>query len=806
MKNIISQKGKRAFFLAFLFLLISLASPAEVKIRHFAESDGLPQSNVTCVFQDFQGYIWISSWNGLARYDGSSFHHYKARQGDNCPMPSNKILFIREASGGDILCKCPSGFYLFRRKDKRFVALPQKKSDSGDRFRATPDEISMIAALPKYAGKEFQILYRDRQNGYWINSHDGLDRVSFAKPPMSPIKYGDKAEEFVRAIFRDHNGRLFIADKNGYVRIADKSGKPLGFIDANGNLAKGKACFGRKVYCIFEDSHGWLWMGTKTDGLHRLKPTKNNGFIDFIFSKSSNKEWALNCDYIYSIAEDKRGRIIVGTYGGGVNIISNPHSDRPQTVNSNRGLVGYPANALDVRDMELLADGTLLVATSSGLLSCSVNSTTGKRGVMNLKCYMNVRRPTDKMSLSNNQVMDVLKATDGTIYAATYGGGLNIITQRKLLTDKIEMRALTTDNGMASDVCMSLCEDRDGMIWIVSEHCLMMYNPKNKSFTNYTESMFADGFTFSEAEPLCMGSVIYFATTQGTLCLNTANLKRNTFKPKIVFDAPQTIDLSPDKKTLSVELAALDYNQNEPIQYAYMLEGVDKEWMYTRDNHINLTNIPAGTFRLKVRSTNGDGVWMDNEESIMIHRTPYFNERPLAWMLYGGLALALLFCICKAIKYVRKLEQEVKDLRLSKEERMEYLKMRLGDIMDGENEQNNAKNTDFIEYSDFHKKVEDFIEANISNPDLGVTDFAQEVGMSRSAFYVQMKKEFGCTPNGYITEKKILHSVELLRKCPELNISEVAYRSGFSDPKYFSRCFKKIKGCTPTEIRNGNNV
>lgn len=69
-----------------------------------------------------------------------------------------------------------------------------------------------------------------------------------------------------------------------------------------------------------------------------------------------------------------------------------------------------------------------------------------------------------------------------------------------------------------------------------------------------------------------------------------------------------------------------------------------------------------------------------------------------------------------------------------------------------------------------------------------------------------MKKEFGCTPNNYITEKRIDHAYKLLKENPELNISEIAYRCGFSDPKYFSRCFKKNIGRTPSEIREHNNA
>ena len=100
-----------------------------------------------------------------------------------------------------------------------------------------------------------------------------------------------------------------------------------------------------------------------------------------------------------------------------------------------------------------------------------------------------------------------------------------MVTSKSLLTDKIEMKALTADNGMASDVCLSLCEDHDGIIRIISEHSLMMYHPKNRSFTNYTESMFSDGFAFSEAEPLIAGHMMYVGTTQGLLCINTSVLK-----------------------------------------------------------------------------------------------------------------------------------------------------------------------------------------------------------------------------------------------------------------------------------------
>ena len=95
-------------------------------------------------------------------------------------------------------------------------------------------------------------------------------------------------------------------------------------------------------------------------------------------------------------------------------------------------------------------------------------------------------------------------------------------------------------------------------------------------------------------------------------------------------------------------------------------------------------------------------------------------------------------------------------------------------------------------------KVWAYMERNMANAELTVDSFAQDMGMSRSVFYLNMKRVFGVTPNNFMQEARIAYAKELLR-AHSGNISEVAYKCGFSDPKYFSRCFKKATGMTPSE-------
>lgn len=792
----------RIFSLLLLFLSIrlSLSAMPSYQIKRFSDREGMPQNQVTCVMQDSKGYIWISSWNGLSRYDGYNFIHYKARQGDNCPLHTNRILYIRETQKGDILCKCHDGYYMFKTKEKRFVALDKHFKDHGDRYRPTARQKALVGNISEYSGIEFKILYQDRQKGYWIYTHKGLDRITFGDDKISPVKYSDHGEEFVRAIYRDHKGRLFIADKNGFVRITSPDGTSSAYLTGNGTLSVQRKPFGVKVYSIYQDSRGYVWMGCKPEGLFRLKDTGRGGFSVKYFSHDSKDKYSLSCNSIYSIAEDKRGRILLGTYGGGLNIVENAGSDNPQFINSGNRLRNFPYAANFIHDIKLLPSGILLIGTNTGLYTCRISDTPQR-----MMFYANRRVPSEKTSLSNDQIMSILHSHDGKLYVATYGGGLNIIKSKELLSDKIEFHAMTTDNGMASDVALSMCEDASGKIWIVSEHTIMEYNPSTNTFSNITNGLFTEGFSFSEVPPLYVKSdnSMILGTTQGALTIRLKNIGKSTFKPKIVFDTSDSISLSPDEKTLSVGFAALDYNKNEPIRYAYKLEGVDKEWLYTVDNHVNLSNIPAGTFRLRVRSTNGDGVWMPNEACITISRTPYFNERPVAWMIYGGLILAIVFVAVKVMRYIRRLEQEIKKMRLSGDEKMEYIKVRLGDMMDRSTDESDGDvNEDaFIENSEFKSKVETFMKANISNPDLSVSAFAKEMGVSRSVLYLQMKNIYGSTPNTYIQDLRIEMASRLLRQDRNLNISEIAYQCGFSDPKYFSRCLKKAKGCTPTEYR-----
>lgn len=110
----------------------------DFRVQHFSETDGISQGIVQNIIQDESGYIWISTWNGLNKYDGYKFRVFKSRVGDGNPLFNNRIVNIRQSSSGNIWCRTlDDKIYLFDVQEERFI--------------------DVLADLEKKLGRQFKI-------------------------------------------------------------------------------------------------------------------------------------------------------------------------------------------------------------------------------------------------------------------------------------------------------------------------------------------------------------------------------------------------------------------------------------------------------------------------------------------------------------------------------------------------------------------------------------------------------------------------------------------------------------------------
>ena len=792
-----SATMKKLILLLLICLCVPLAASIthdnDIRIQHFGESDGFSEALVQHMIQDRQGYIWLATWDGLRRYDGYRFETFKTRPGDNCPLETNRFSYLAEDGNGNIICRSNEKSYLFNTQSHRFEIYNKKVKTKV--YHASEAVKKLVAQIKDYENIEVRILLTDRQQGIWTYTHRGLERLSQTSQTARTQKIAQQGEEVVSALLTDRQNQLWAADKNGYIRISRK-GTPMRWLATDGTLHTTPVCFGNAAYCLYEDSKGIVWIGAKPGGLFRLTPA-NGRFIVKRFVPDEYDTYSINNESVYGIAEDTEHRLIIATFGGGMNIGIQQTDGSMRFVHCGNQLKIYPKDGLLSRCVWLLSDGTALLGTNDGLYTVSLNEPYEK-----MHFYVNRRQPDRASSLSNNYVMEILQTRKGEFFLATSGGGTEKILSRKLLSDTIRFQHYSVSEGIASDMNQTLAEGRDGSLWIVSAGSLSLLNTSTGVATNYWRLLSDAGEVFTEATPaLLSDSSMVLGTTQGTLTLHPQQMAKSRFVPKIVFDCEKEIRLSPDERDINIRFAALDYNKNEEIVYAYRMEGIDQKWRYTRNNEINYASLAPGTYTLHVKSTNGDGVWVDNEETIVLHRAAHFNETPWAWMLYGLLTALLIFIVGATVKYIRMLQRELKDTRLTSKEQIELLGAQLKQLLPITEDVKEIHEEDGqLSHEDrqFANRLKDFVTKNIDNASLSVMDMAQAMNVSRTVLFVRMKHIFDSSPNNYLLNTRINYAKRLLSES-STRVSDVAYRCGFSDPKYFSRCFKKLTGMLPKE-------
>lgn len=326
---------------------------------------------------------------------------------------------------------------------------------------------------------------------------------------------------------------------------------------------------------------------------------------------------------------------------------------------------------MKVRNIAEAPGGVILVGTTNGLLTFSNNF----ERLEEIKFYRNIRRPGDKNSLSANDIMHIYTDKNKTTYIISFTGGVNKVISPNLLNENIQFRNYDKNNGLASDLALSMIEDTQNQLWVVSEIALSKFDPAKETFENYELSSIYQEFNFSEALPIINArNQIILGTDKGFLEVSPEKMRKSSYVPPIVFtglkiqghltdhsiDNLEELELEPSQRNVTFQFAALDYVNPKGILYAYRLQGLEKEWNEADNNRsASYINLPAGKYQLQIKSTNSDGVWVDNVRTLSIHVLPTFWETYWAWLLYFILFILFTASIVYVLFYIYRLRHRV---------------------------------------------------------------------------------------------------------------------------------------------------
>ncbi|MDE6371280.1 MAG: helix-turn-helix domain-containing protein [Duncaniella sp.] len=876
-------------------------------VRTYDERDGLSHRAVKQVVQDENGVLWVATWNGLNRFDGSRFDCIRPGIDDPVRSYSSRLYDIKAGANGALWCRidgklvrfdvndysfrdshslleknvgCPielksisisrDSCLVLRLDDGRFISIgpdgdetraefvtePGKPVGSGiaagSRFQpqgeyaSVPRVLSYIDDGGTYwlvtrdgdilsgktpsgpfelrdrlflSGQGLRFCTLDSQGNLWMASKRGLHRLTIGTVPFTRI--GSDRESRLRTAFRDSAGRIWLSWSDADC-LAVASGPELDelkYIAADGRLSDTPVAFGAAVYSIAETPGGEMWLGTKPDGLYRLKPV-TGGYEKEHYVHDGQAGTPSGTSY-YDASVDSRGRLWLASMGGGIDVVEHPSTDRP-VFTSLAGCKGYPVEARSVRRLMVVGDSLAVAATTGGLLTLRIPSSFPADS---LECSLSVSEAGNAMSLGSVATMDVLipdaqvplliaTESDGVARMETPLDGSVAATRR--------FSSIHSQGGTTPDIALSMSQwPGCDTVLVVSPNEVYLLDPLTGETVVYGSSFWQQDMFFSDSRPMWLGNGSWLMGLENGAVVVKLDEPRDEArnyplwvtalsipggKKRQLPPSAEVIELTPDERDITLHFATVAYAYPRSIRYAYKLD--DDDWTTLDESgSLSFANLRPGRYTVSLRSTDTHGEWLDNERKLIIDVRPTFWETPLARVIYVLVVLMALGAIAYTIIYIKRIKRRQRELL---ESQLKLLETRTTDGLntDGYNVNKGADkeaSESTRRLSDEDKelmgKIMDFIEKNISDPSVTVDDMAEAVAVSRRGLTRKMKNLMGVTPADFMRETRLTRSASLLIGTTR-PIKEIAAECGFSDINYFGKSFKSWSGHTPKTFRD----
>ncbi len=516
-----------------------------------------------------------------------------------------------------------NGALLYKIREDRFYNFINNEFDEGS-FTTEDAVRSMLV---------------DRSGTLWFGTWgDGISLLSPAAQKFLHYKYlpgetNGLQNNYITSFAEDKKGNIWIGTKTGGLSKFDPIEKTFEnyfqeFASPDPNSTE--------ITYLFYDSNENLWIGTYDDALYRFNPA--TGF-KVHYQKGSSKN-NVSQKRISAITEIKPGEILISTYGGGLNIYN-------YQTDFFRHFIHHPDDSTSIPDNQIWLpflgdDGNYYFSGNSAAGLIQFNPETEK--------FQEIH---PKKSISTFMMPG--KTSDGRVFVNEVTEGLREI----ITTDVITVNTVYDSNGNLLKNIETILVDANDKLWLGTGNGLLEFDLNNKTVIRYDANDGLQGYEFNRfAAYKSASGEMYFGGTKGFNMFHPDVMKLSTYEPPIVFtdfklfqesmsiddDSPlkqnilmtDKLALNYDQNDFSISFAALDFSNPQKIEYKYMLENHDEEWIMVGNNNIaSYTNMDPGHYTFRVLATNGDGQWNQQSAKLEITITPPWWQTNLAYLLYG---------------------------------------------------------------------------------------------------------------------------------------------------------------------------
>mgnify|MGYP000176845682 CR=1 FL=1 len=632
-------------------------------VRHYAYPEnsvaGLSKSNVSVLYQDKENNIWLGFKNGLARLNKATdaFEFFRMNN-QNKKALTNHVRSLCEDYLGNLWIGTYNGLYVLNANKKSISHFQHDENN--------PNSLSQNSIYK---------IYQDIKGDMWIGTYAGgvsyYDRSYDVFQHFSSGANNTKLNyKVVSSIIEDENNNLWIGTEGGGINVYNqKTGVFKYYVN---NPKNPNSLSANNVKAMIQDRAGNFWIGTHDEGLNFLNP-KQKPFQFKRFKNNPNNTNSLSNNRIISLFEDHKNNLWIGTSGGGLNVL-NTKTNKINRIKDSLGLTGK----LIYKIAETSNKNELLIGGSNGLAKIDIDT-----WQLSKIDYLE-----KSGAQTSDAVLSVYEDKNKNLWIGTEGDGLYHYNATSQETIKFD-----TTKGLPNDVVYGIVPDNNNHIWLSTNYGLSRINLQTHQIKNFNES---DGLQSNE-----FNYGAYLKNKKGELLFGGANgfnifypsdIVENTFVPPVtitsfkvnnkpyltITDSTDRITLKHKQNDFNFDFVALSFSQPNKNQYAYKLEGFDKDWNYIENKKsATYTNLDDGNYVFKVKASNNDGLW--NEKGVELPIT--ILPAPWAtWWAYLLYAIILISVILLIIKYslIRISERnELKQERLEKERIEEVNKLKL---------------------------------------------------------------------------------------------------------------------------------
>lgn len=571
---------------------------------------------------------------------------------------SGESIFCRDLlpySDNELWIGTESGIYIYNLRTAQFIHLRASLYDS---YSLSDNAI--------YA------LYKDREEGLWIGSYfGGVDYYPrqytyFAKYYPKNIAnslHGKRVREFCRA----DDGTLWIGTEDGGLNHFNPKTKEFHFFEPS-------AGFTNIHGLCMDGSH--LWVGTFSKGL-RVIDTRM-GVVLRTYTEGHTPH-SLNDNSIFSICRTSAGEIYLGTLFGLLRY--NRTQDSFDCIPELNGKFVY--------DIKEDSYGNLWLATyANGAYCYDVSARRWKNYVFDAE---------DERSLPYDKVLSVFEDSYRQIWLTTQGGGFCLFHP-----DTETFTRYGLKDGLPNDVVYQIVEDDDRFLWLTTNNGLVRFDPKTMEMKVFSTAngLPTNQFNYRSGFKDEAGN-IYLGSINGFVAFDPRTFAENRQVPAVAItdfllfnkevsvgetDSPlkssitfsDKVVLTADQNSFSFRIAALSYQAPRMNKLMYKLEGFDEGWLTIGESPlVTYSNLGYGDYVFKVKASNSDGVWNEQETSLHLSILPPFYLSGWAYCFYVLFFMGCLVCVIFYFKRrnYRKQHRQMEMLEQEKEREVYHAKI-----------------------------------------------------------------------------------------------------------------------------------